>query len=226
MATMTRVNPRVWSHMSSKNALGRIMETYAKNANKRLRAIERAGLEKSSNAYRAVESFHEGNLEFMTTGRSGNINFKRGYKDRDIEEIRREIETLDTFLFRVKTSTVKGTKEHYKKIKKTLETTENVSPEFNQIFKDMNMEDFNSFWSIKNIAKLIQMYGSDIVIKIKSMMDDGISKEALDELVTDLTNEQLTIRQVNSRIEEFELRYDFTLANSDDFDYDDFMNRN
>lgn len=226
MAAMTRVNPRVWSHMSSKEGLGRIMETYAKNANKRLRAIERAGLENSSNAYRAVAEFHEGNLEFMTTGRSGKINFKRGYKDRDIEEIRREIEQLDGFLFRAKTSTVKGTKEHYKKIKKALESTENVSPEFNQMFKDMNMDDFNSFWKIKNIAKLIQMYGSDIIIKIKSMLDDGISKEAIEELVTDLTNEQLTLRQVNSKIEEFEMRYDFTLENSNDFDYDDFMSRN
>ena len=163
---MNRVNPRMWSHMQNKEALGKIMETYAKNANKRLRSLERAGLEKSSNAYRAIESFHEGNLEFMTTGRSGKINFKRGYKDRDIEEIKREIGQLDKFLFGVNTSTVRGTKEHYKKIKKALEITEKMSTEFNERFKKMSMNEFSDFWRIKNISKLIEMYGSEIIITI------------------------------------------------------------
>lgn len=203
MATMTRVNPRTWSHLTNKEQLADIMETYAKNANKRLRSLERANADQASNAYRKIREFSRQNLEFMTIGRNGKMNFKRSYKERDIEEIKREIAVLDKFLWGSKTSTARGTKAHYKSIKESLGSAVDNSGtardnDFRKFWKNMSLNEFSEWWENEANRRAFNIYGSDLPIKIMELRKEG-AEEYVENFINDVVNENLTIREANDR---------------------------
>lgn len=175
--------------------LKQILRIYSKAANTRLRALEKAGLAGSSNAYQAVRNYAYDELNIMGWTASGQFKFNTNTRGMELEQIRRELKELDTFLFRSHTSTVKGAKESAKKIREaTIEQNSRgtKSQEVMDFFSAMSDEKFEEFWELENVRRLFDLYGSDEAVRI---VEAGLenkhingSWELLDAALKDIIN--------------------------------------
>lgn len=179
---------------TSKDALRKLVSSYAKTANKRLRNLEKAGVQEASAAYRQIRTFYRDDRTFMGTTKNKEFKFRTDVTKMDIDTLRREAMELDSFLFRSKTSTVKGVKSLYQEIKRKVESqnAEGTKEQFvMDYFKGMSMEDFNQFWENQSMSTVIEMYGSDEVIRlIQEGEDKGVDLEKMNELFTDIINNE------------------------------------
>ena len=178
----------------SEEKLRSLVSSYAKTANKRLRNLEKANVQKASAAYRQIKTYHNDNRDFMGTTKNGEFKFRTDVKKMDKATLQREAKELDTFLFRARTSTVRGVKEQYKKIKEAIgrqDVNDTKTKRVMDYFNKMSMEEFNEFWENQSMSVMIEMYGSDEVIKlIKEGEDKGIDLEKMNELFTNLLNKK------------------------------------
>lgn len=184
-----------------------VLRTYAKTANQRLRELEKTGFHEGSAAYRQIRDFWHDNRSFMDTTKSGEIKFRTNTRGMTKEQLRQELLELDTFLFRAKTSTVKGTQEHYKKIKESIGTQKEDRPKSQELmdfFNNMSMKEFTQFWGNVNIKQMIKAYGSEVVMEmITEAQDKGLNMGRLDELFNQILNEdvkELPIKQIKEFI--------------------------
>ena len=171
-----------------------LVSDYAKTANKRLRNLEKAGVENASAAYRQIRTYSRDSRSFMGTTKNGEFKFRTDVKKMSREELQREAMELDTFLFRAKTSTVRGVKDQYKRIKEAIgrqDINDTKTQRVMDYFNNMSMEEFNEFWENQSMSVMIEMYGSDEVVKlIKEGEDKGIDLEKMDELFTNILNKK------------------------------------
>ena len=197
MANKKLLTPRLSrAQISARNqheeVLKSVLRTYAKTANQRLRELEKQGLSGSSAAYHAISEFYNDNREFMTTTKSGELKFKTDTRHRTKEQLRRELMELDTFLFRAKTSTTKGVKAHYEKIKVSIgvqNTNDTKTQAVMDFFNDMDMDEFTQFWEVHNYHQLFKIYGSDSVIEMIAYANKrGISDEKMEDFYVALLN--------------------------------------
>lgn len=175
--------------------LKQILRIYSKAANTRLRALEKAGLAGNSNAYQAARNYAYDELNIMSWTASGQFKFNTNTRGMELEQIRRELKELDTFLFRSHTSTVKGAKESAKKIREaTIEQNSRgtKSQEVMDFFSVMSDEKFEEFWELENVRRLFDLYGSDEAVRI---VEAGLenkhingSWELLDAALKDIIN--------------------------------------
>lgn len=165
---------------------------YSKRANQRLRELERTLKDPmSSNAYRQIRDFAEDNRSFMSITSNGEFKFKTAFKKMSLEDLKEEIKQLDTFLFEAKTSTVKGAKAHYKKIKDSIANSpsEGKTQRVKDYFKNMDEDEFNEFWRYAGIQSLWAMYGSDETVKIiEAAVEKDLSMKQINNMVTDAIN--------------------------------------
>lgn len=180
--------------------LRQIVGDYAKAANRRLRSLEKSGVENASAAYRQIRTYSRDDREFMGTTKNGEFKFRTDVSKMDKETLQREALELDTFLFRAKTSTVKGVKDQYKRIKEAIgrqDINDTKTQRVMDYFNNMSMEDFNEFWENQSMSIMIDMYGSDEVVKlIKEGEDQGIDLEKMDELFTNILNKKAKTRAI------------------------------
>ena len=186
-----------------------VLRVYTKAANQRLKALEKAGLAKSSNAYRYMENQLRAGFSYVTTtsgktqkrkrrdtGESyevqtedGHVKFRTNFRGMSMEEMRQELRELDTFLFRSKTSTVKGVKEHYKKIKESIENNR-YNRRVAEFFKEKTMEEFAEFWENQQLSKVYEMFGSSTAVEVvqaaEGNSDIGGNNEVLSRVLSEL----------------------------------------
>lgn len=171
-----------------------LVSDYAKAANKRLRNLEKAKVENASAAYRQIRTYSRDKRDFMGTTKKGEFKFRTDVKKMDRETLQREAMELDTFLFRARTSTVRGVKDQYKKIKESIgrqDINDTKTQRVMDYFNDMSMEEFNEFWENQSMSVMIEMYGSDEVVKlIQEGEDKGIDLEKMNELFTNMLNKK------------------------------------
>lgn len=179
---------------TSEDTLRKLVSDYAKTANKRLRNLEKAKVQNASAAYRQIRTYSRDNRTFMGTTKNGEFKFRTDVKKMDKETLQREAMELDTFLFRARTSTVKGVKDQYKKIKEAIgrqDINDTKTQRVMDYFNDMSMEEFNEFWENQSMSVMIEMYGSDEVVKlIQEGEDKGIDLEKMNELFTNILNKK------------------------------------
>lgn len=144
----------------NKKELQLAVQTLSKTANQRLRSLEKAGMTRSSNAYRAVERFYWDMERFMDKTSKGEIKFKTTTRGRSVNELKEEVGELREFLFKSKTSTVSDVNRKYKQ---AYETWQKNNPDIK-----MSQDEFGDMWIQSNMKKLVSMYGSEIAIEIMS----------------------------------------------------------
>lgn len=159
----------------SKKELEKKIEKNYKKANARLRALEKAGLTKASNAYRYIQRETYDNAEYLTNkGR-----FKKPTSKMSRNELLSEYVNLNRFLNETKTSTVKGTKAKYQKA-------------YNQYAKEqkrignkpLSFTEYSDFWRSEQNKRLIDMFGSDVLNVIS---ENDLDNADLDSILSNLS---------------------------------------
>lgn len=161
----------------NKKELQLAVQTLSKTANQRLRSLEKAGMTRSSNAYRWAEKSFTDNERFMDETQNGEMKFKTTTRGRSVNELREEVAELRDFLFKSKTSTVSDVNRRYKQ---AYETWKSNNPDVN-----MSQDAFGEMWTMNNMKKLVQMYGSEIAIEIMSGKQDykNLDMKDINEIV-------------------------------------------
>jgi hypothetical protein len=199
---------RTISHRNtSEDTLRKLVSNYAKTANKRLRNLEKGNVQEASAAYRQIRTFSRDGRDFMGTTKNNEFKFRTDVKKMDKDTLRREAMELDTFLFRSKTSTVKGVKSLYKSIKEKIgrQNAEGTKAQFvMDYFNNMSMEDFNQFWENQSMHEMISWFGSDEVITlIKEGEDKGIDLEKMNDMFSKIDNDMaktMSIKELENMI--------------------------
>ena len=191
--------------------LQKALEVEAKRANTRLRAIEKANLTKQSKAYEAIRNYGKDNRLFIKNDKTGNLRFNRSIKGRTREELQEELNQLHEFLYKSKTSTVKGIKQTKKRIKEATarqNATGTKSQAVQDFFNNMSEEDFEHFWEMKNIKQLYDMLGSDETVRIIELAKNnpyiGEDQELLDIALGDiLTDYNKSVESIVADLESY-----------------------
>ena len=202
---------KINSPKTSLKTLQEALEVEAKRANTRLRALEKAGISKSSRAYKAVRDYSEDSREFIKSDRTGNIRFNRSIKGRTKEQLQEELRQLHTFLYESKTSTVKGVKQTKKKIKEATQSqnvTGSKSQKVQDFFSGMSEEDFDKFWNLTNVKRFYDMFGSDETVNIIDVAAQnpniGYDMELINQALGDiLTDYNKSLESVIADLEEY-----------------------
>lgn len=176
----------------SKEELARKVEKNYKKANDRLKALEKAGLTKASNAYRYIEREKYDEAEYLTKkGR-----FKKPSKKMSRNELLSEYVNLNRFLNESKTSTVSGTKSRYKEAYKTY--AKKVKSAGNT---PMSFEEYGDFWRSEKIKKITEQFNiSDL---INYMSEREIKFAELENIADFLPDEDITFFELENAIDEY-----------------------
>lgn len=176
----------------SKEELAKKIEKSYKKANDRLKSIEKAGLTKASNAYRYIERENYDNAEYLT--KSG--RFKKPTKKMSRNDLLSEYVNLNRFLNESKTSTVKGTKDRYKKAYNT------YAKKIKQAGgKPMSFEEYGDFWRSSKINKLLEQFGGSDLINFLSERE--LSLNDLENIIDFLPDEDITFFDLENAIDEY-----------------------
>lgn len=176
----------------SKEELEKKIEKSYKKANDRLKSIEKAGLTKASNAYRYIERESYDNAEYLT--KSG--RFKKPTKKMSRNELLSEYVNLNRFLNESKTSTVKGTKDRYKKAYKT------YAKKIKQAGgNSMSFEEYGDFWRSTKINKLLEQFGGSDLMNFLSERE--LSLNDLENIIDSLPDEDITLFDLENAIDEY-----------------------
>ena len=176
----------------SKEELAKKVEKNYKKANDRLKALEKAGLTKASNAYRYIEREKYDDAEYLTKkGR-----FKKPTKKMSRNDLLSEYVNLKRFLHESKTSTVRGTKSQYKEAYKTY--AKKVKKAGNT---PMSFEEYGDFWRSAKINKIAESFNlSDL---INYMSEREIKFAELENIADFLPDEDITLFELESAIDEY-----------------------
>ena len=176
----------------SKEELAKKIEKNYKKANDRLKALEKAGLTKASNAYRYIERESYDNAEYLT--KSG--RFKKPNKKMSRNDLLSEYVNLNRFLNESKTSTVKGTKDRYKKAYNT------YAKKIKQAGgKPMSFEEYGDFWRSTKINKLLEQFGGSDLMNFLSERE--LSLNDLENIIDFLPDEDITFFDLENAIDEY-----------------------
>lgn len=145
----------------NKSELQQQVNKLSRLANKRLRHIEDAGLEQASNAYRYVQRLERDKVNYTGRTSTGKIKFDTASdnKNKSYNQLQQEFAELNRFLYESKTSTVSGTKKHYKK---SFETFKQNNPEA----KNISFKKWSDTMRAINFNRLVEMFGSDISVQV------------------------------------------------------------
>ena len=170
----------------------------AKRANTRLRAIEKANLNKTS-AYENVRRMGFDDSKHIAYTKNGEIKFRTDVSKMTESELKEHQRVIEDFL-QSKSSKVgeikKRRKQAYDKWKKEKERQgQNI---------DMDVDEFSEFWELSNIKKLKDNLGSDEVELLVTEYGEKSVMETLEELEKmgiDLYS--LSPQSIRTKIEDF-----------------------
>lgn len=197
--------------MTDIEKLKQVLRIYSKAANTRLRALEKAGLT-SAPAYESIRNYAYDERNFMAWTKNGQFKFNTNTRGMAINQIRRELLELDTFLFRSHTSTVKGAKSAREKIRAATVKQNQRGTKSQRVidfFDNMSDEEFDDFWHYENIKRLYDMYGSDEAVRIiEAGLDNpniNGSYELLEMALADILNDDTkSLASIYRDLEDFE----------------------
>lgn len=185
----------------SQSALRNIASDISRQANNRLRLLERKGLAKSSNAYRWAKNQFELENKFFSLTSTGKVKFDRDFKSMTKTDLVDYINTVENFM-QSKTSTVRGAQKKYEKAYKSFEKFLE-----NQDFKNMTFDEYMDFWEDTIIKNYFKKYGSQETIERSQKYDYNMAIDVMETILeTDKANDQLGFRPLTQleRIELFE----------------------
>lgn len=197
---MEQLSQRLTRHeietITDVDKLKQVLRIYSKAANTRLRALEKANLTNAP-AYESIRNYAYDERNFMAWTKKGEFKFNTNTRGMQLNQIRRELLELDTFLFRSHTSTVKGAKTAREKIRQATTAQNSRGTKSQRVidfFDGMSDEEFDSFWHYENIKRLYDMYGSDEAVRIiEAGLDNpniNGSYELLDMALADILNDE------------------------------------
>lgn len=176
----------------SKEELSKRIEKNYKKANDRLKAIEKANLTKPSNAYRYIQRENYDNAKYLTDkGR-----FKKPSSKMSRNELLSEYVNLNRFLNESKTSTVKGTKDRYKKAYKTYAKKVKSAGG-----KPLSFEEYGDFWRSAKINKLMEHFGSSDLVNFLSERE--LSLDDFENIIDFIPEEDVTFFDLENAIDEY-----------------------
>ena len=185
----------------SQSALRNIASDISRQANNRLRLLERKGLAKSSNAYRWVTNQFGLENPFISLTSTGKVKFNKDLKSLSKGELIDYINTVENFM-QSKTSTVGGTKRKYEKaynsFKKFLQQQE---------LKTMTFDEYKDFWEDTIIKNYIKKYGSQEALQKTQKYDKDLAIDVMETILeTDKLNDTVGSKPLTSleRLELFE----------------------
>ena len=185
----------------SQSALKNIASDISRQANNRLRLLERKGLASSSNAYKWVKNQFELENKFFSLTSTGKVKFVRNFKSMTKTDLIDYINTVENFM-QAKTSTVRGAQKKYEKAYKSFEKFLE-----NQDFKNMTFDEYKDFWEDTIIKNYFKKYGSQETIERTQKYDYDLAIDVMETILeTDKVNDQLGFRPLTQleRIELFE----------------------
>lgn len=176
----------------SKEELSKKVEKNYKKANDRLKALEKAGLTKASNAYRYIQREKYDDAEYLTKkGR-----FKKPTKKMTRNDLLSEYVNLNRFLNESKTSTVKGTKSRYKEAYKTyVKKAKSVGN------TPMSFEEYGDFWRSEKINKLMEHFGASDLVNFLSERE--IKPGELEYITNFLPDDDVTLFELENAIDAY-----------------------
>lgn len=168
----------------------------AQRANRRLKEIEEANLKKASNAYRWAERQSFDNQRFMR--QQEQPRFRTDLRGATLAELREEMSELRTFLFESTTSSVKGTRAKYEK------GFEEAKKYFGNELGDMTLDEWGFLWSANNMEAFVRQYGSDVIVTLREIKTERLTKEELEALLEKFMEETVrpSIMTIQRRIPE------------------------
>lgn len=185
----------------SQSALRNIVSDISRQANNRLRTLERKGLSSSSNAYRWAKNQFEMENKFFTLTSTGKVKFNRDLKSMTKNDLIDYINTVENFM-QSKTSTVGGTKKKYEKAYNSFEKFLE-----NQEFNTMTFEEYKDFWESTIVKNYIKKYGSQEALQKTQKYDNDLAIDVMETILeTDKLNDTVGNKPLTSleRLELFE----------------------
>lgn len=168
----------------------------AKTANQRLREIEKQNLTKASNAYRYVERQAFDEQQFIAYTSKGQIKFDTNTRKKTFWELKEEVAELRTFLYESKTSTVKGTRERYRKSYEAYKENNGT---------ELSFEEFGEMWLQNNMKKAIKMYGSDVAVDIYSgEYSKALTMQEINDIIGQIDEGKATLTRLKSLVKDKE----------------------
>lgn len=160
----------------SNEDLVRLVQSFGKQANQRLRQIEKSGFAESSYAYGVIESDAYSKKRYLTTTKDGQIKFNVNTRNIAGANKHNQLVGRASAIIRFlesKTSTVSGTKavfEHsYEEYVKKYGTT-------------LSREDYGPFWKSGVIQKYSDIFGSKNAVKLSEKLE-GLSIETIEGIL-------------------------------------------
>lgn len=152
--------------------LAKIVQSYGKTANQRLRQIEQSGFKESSQAYAYIESEALSGKSYLSTTAAGEMKFNVNTRGQNRNQLLRAASNILSFL-EAKTSTVSGTKAVFK------HSYQQYTKKYGS---DMSMEEYGAFWKSGIIQKYSEIYGSSNAVKL-SQKTAGMSIDEIENVL-------------------------------------------
>lgn len=164
----------------NKQELEKVVSTWAKRANTRLRELEKQGMSTLSNVYVYLRGMEAVGVGYMDKTKQGDIKFKTKVKKQTINQLRQEASKLKTFLFDAKTSTPIGTQQRFEKQYKSY-----VDTVKRRDGKPMSFKEFSHNFSMNGFRKAVEMWGSEQAFEVYSGTYGKLEESQMDELVNE-----------------------------------------
>lgn len=163
-----------------------------KRANQRLRQLEKSGLNKENPAYKHVITGIKKGAKYYTETKEGAPKFRTDIKSLTTQSLNALKVNVYDFL-KMKTSTVSGVKNIYKK---GYETYKKRHPDVK-----ISQEDFRRLWGTQTAEIAKMNYGSDRMVNIIKNKPDEMSIDKYIEFIEGIHAESLTERQFEIEFE-------------------------
>lgn len=174
------------------------LQSMVKRANQRLRELERQGLQNAP-AYKAAERLAMSAGDIMGRTRNNEIKFSTNLRSLSLNQRSQLRSEVKRFLGAI-TSTTKGVKETFEKMKRGYE---NASPGVD--FSGVDLGESLNIWNTAIVDQYKRMYGSDFT---KNMVDMAMTNEdSLDDMEQFLMDQYG--KPISTIIEDLEASEDF-----------------
>lgn len=164
----------------NKQELEKVVSTWAKRANTRLRELEKQEVSTISNVYVYLRGMEAAGVNYMDKTKQGDIKFKTKVKKQTLNQLRQEASKLKIFLFDAKTSTPIGAKQRFEKQYQSYVDTVN-----RRDGKPMTFKEFAHNFSMNGYRKAVEMWGSEQAFEIYSGTYGKLEESQMDEIVNE-----------------------------------------
>ena len=164
----------------NKQELEKVVSSWAKRANTRLRELEKQGMEEASNVYIYLRGMEAVGVGYMDKTKQGGIKFKTKVKKQTANQLKQEASKLKTFLFDSKTSTPVGARQRlekpYQAYLEVVNSRQGVPMSFKEFTRNFTMNGFR---------KAAEMWGSEQAFEVYSGTYGMLEDSQMDELVNE-----------------------------------------